>query len=56
VPSSCLEGVCGTCETAIVDGEAEHRDSILSADEQEANETMMICVSRSKTPSLVLDL
>jgi tetrachlorobenzoquinone reductase len=56
VPSSCLEGVCGTCETAIVDGEAEHRDSILSPDEREANETMMICVSRSKTPSLVLDI
>jgi ferredoxin-NADP reductase len=56
VPSSCLEGVCGTCETTIIDGEAEHRDSILSPDEQEANETMMVCVSRSKTPSLVLDL
>lgn len=56
VPSSCLEGVCGTCETTIVDGEAEHRDSILSPDEQQANETMMVCVSRSKTPSLVLDL
>jgi ferredoxin-NADP reductase len=56
VPSSCLEGVCGTCETPIIDGEAEHRDSILSPDEQEANETMMVCVSRSKTPSLVLDL
>lgn len=56
VPSSCLEGVCGTCETTIIDGEAEHRDSILSPDEQEANETMMVCVSRSKTPSLVLDI
>jgi ferredoxin-NADP reductase len=56
VPSSCLEGVCGTCETTIIDGEAEHRDSILSPDEQEANETMMVCVSRSKSPSLVLDI
>ncbi|MGE0280274.1 MAG: 2Fe-2S iron-sulfur cluster-binding protein [Rhizobiaceae bacterium] len=56
VPSSCLEGVCGTCETAIIDGEAEHRDSILSPDERETNETMMICVSRSRTPRLVLDI
>lgn len=56
VPSSCLEGVCGTCETAIIDGEAEHRDSILSPDERETNETMMICISRSKTPRLVLDI
>jgi ferredoxin-NADP reductase len=55
-PSSCQEGVCGTCETTIIDGEAEHRDSILSPDEQEANETMMVCVSRSKTPVLVLDI
>ena len=56
VPSSCLEGVCGTCETTIIDGEAEHRDSILTPDEREANETMMICVSRSKLPTLVLDI
>lgn len=56
VPSSCLEGVCGTCETRIVDGEAEHRDSILDPQERAANETMMICVSRSKLPTLVLDI
>lgn len=56
VPSSCLEGVCGTCETSIIDGEAEHRDSILTPEEREGNETMMICVSRSKLPTLVLDI
>ncbi|GGH33292.1 PDR/VanB family oxidoreductase [Microbacterium album] len=56
VPNSCLEGVCGTCETRIIDGEAEHRDSILAPDEREANETMMICVSRSRRPTLVLDI
>lgn len=56
VPSSCLEGVCGTCETRIIDGEAEHRDSILDAAERAANETMMICVSRSRGPMLVLDI
>lgn len=56
VPSSCLEGVCGTCETAVVDGAPEHRDSILTPDERESNETMMICVSRSLGDRLVLDI
>lgn len=55
-PSSCEEGTCGTCETVVVAGEPDHRDSLLSTAEQEANETMMICVSRSKCPRLVLDL
>jgi ferredoxin-NADP reductase len=53
---SCTEGVCGTCETDIVEGEADHRDSVLTADEQAANETMMICVSRCRGSRLVLDL
>jgi len=55
-PSSCLEGVCGTCETAVIDGAPEHRDSILTPDERESNETMMICVSRSLGDRLVLDI
>lgn len=45
--SSCQEGTCGTCETRIVSGRAEHRDSILTPVEQQAQETMMICVSRA---------
>lgn len=56
VPSSCREGVCGTCETRVLGGVVEHRDSILGTDEREANETLMICVSRAKTPQLVLDI
>ncbi|WP_244632474.1 MULTISPECIES: PDR/VanB family oxidoreductase [unclassified Microbacterium] len=56
VPSSCLEGVCGTCETAVIDGAPEHRDSVLTPDERESNETMMICVSRSLGDRLVLDI
>jgi ferredoxin-NADP reductase len=55
-PSSCGEGTCGTCETVVLGGEPEHRDSLLSPAEQEANETMMICVSRSRGPRLSLDL
>ncbi|WZO50841.1 PDR/VanB family oxidoreductase [Microbacterium sp. LWH11-1.2] len=56
VPSSCLEGVCGTCETSVIDGAPEHRDSILTPEERESNETMMICVSRSLDSKLVLDI
>jgi ferredoxin-NADP reductase len=56
VLSSCAEGTCGTCETAVLEGVPDHRDSVLSADEQRANECMMICVSRSCSERLVLDL
>lgn len=57
VISSCQEGTCGTCETRVVSGDVDHRDSILSPSEQAANETMMICVSRAQgaCPRLVLD-
>jgi len=56
VLSSCREGTCGTCETPVVSGEVDHRDSVLTPDEQEANEVMMICVSRAACPRLVLEL
>lgn len=56
VLSSCREGTCGTCETVVVEGEVDHRDSILSPGEQEANDRMMICVSRAACPRLVLEL
>ncbi|MET7696518.1 PDR/VanB family oxidoreductase [Streptomyces sp. NPDC005485] len=53
---SCTEGTCGTCETDVLDGTPEHRDSVLSDEEREAGETMMICVSRCRGKRLVLDL
>ncbi|MDX6299452.1 MAG: hypothetical protein QOF53_666 [Nocardioidaceae bacterium] len=56
VLSSCAEGTCGTCETPVLDGEPDHLDSVLSEVERRASECMMICVSRSCTPRLVLDL
>lgn len=56
VPSSCGAGVCGTCETTVLAGTPDHRDAILSAEERESGQTMMICVSRSRSPCLVLDL
>lgn len=55
-PSSCREGICGTCETWVLEGTPEHRDSILTDEEREASESMMICVGRSRTAQLVLEL
>ncbi|TXN30025.1 PDR/VanB family oxidoreductase [Lacisediminihabitans profunda] len=56
VLSSCREGTCGTCETVVLEGEVDHRDSILTPDEQAENTVMYICVSRAAGPRLVLDL
>jgi ferredoxin len=56
VPSSCREGTCGTCETTVLAGTPDHRDSVLTDDERAAGELMLICVSRSLSRKLVLDL
>ncbi|WJJ14457.1 PDR/VanB family oxidoreductase (plasmid) [Prescottella equi] len=55
VASSCREGICGTCETGVLDGVPEHRDSVLSAAERAAGNRMLICVSRATTDHLTLD-
>ncbi|MEV7098677.1 PDR/VanB family oxidoreductase [Amycolatopsis sp. NPDC051045] len=56
VLSSCREGTCGTCETGVLGGIPDHRDSVLTADERLENEVMMLCVSRACSARLVLDL
>lgn len=56
MPSSCSEGICGTCESAVLDGIPDHRDSVLTDEEKAVNDAMMPCVSRSLTQRLVLDL
>ncbi|MEU3851558.1 PDR/VanB family oxidoreductase [Streptomyces sp. NPDC029554] len=53
---SCTEGTCGTCETDVLAGEPDHRDSVLTEEERAAGETMLICVSRCRGGRLVLDL
>ncbi|MEU2621427.1 PDR/VanB family oxidoreductase [Streptomyces sp. NPDC007157] len=53
---SCTEGTCGTCETDVLEGDPDHRDSVLSEEERAAGETMLICVSRCRGERLVLDL
>lgn len=52
----CREGVCGTCETAILEGEADHRDQYFSDEERASQQSILICCSRAKGKRLVLDL
>jgi ferredoxin len=56
VPSSCQQGVCGTCETKVLNGEIDHRDMVLTDYEKKTGQSMMICCSRAKGASLTLDL
>lgn len=53
---SCQQGVCGTCETRVLEGTPEHHDQVLSKRERDSGKVMMICCSGSKSPRLVLDL
>ena len=55
-PSLCRGGVCGVCETPLLEGVAEHHDHYLSEAQRACNKMIMPCVSRAKTPELVLDI
>jgi vanillate O-demethylase ferredoxin subunit len=56
VSTSCEQGICGSCETRVVSGIPEHRDSLLSDVEKASNKVIMVCCSGSKSDLLVLDL
>lgn len=58
VDTSCCEGVCGACITPVLEGEVDHRDSILTDEERDEEGLMTLCCSRAKTAgtTLVLDL
>jgi ferredoxin-NADP reductase len=56
VLSSCREGTCGSCETPVVSGTVDHRDSVLTPAERSTNACLMICVSRATCDRLVLDI
>ena len=56
VTAPCADGLCGTCETRVLEGCPDHRDALLTAEERASGDTMLICVSRARTPRLVLDL
>ena len=52
----CLRGDCGICQVDVIDGIPDHRDVVLTDAEKAKNDVMHICVSRSKSPRLVLDI
>jgi ferredoxin-NADP reductase len=54
--TSCEQGICGTCETTVLDGVPDHRDGVLSPAERESNDVMIICVSRCLAGPLTLDV
>jgi ferredoxin len=56
VPFSCSEGICGTCLTQVKEGEPDHWDMYLTPEEQAKGDCIMVCISRCKSPRLVLDL
>jgi vanillate O-demethylase ferredoxin subunit len=54
--TACEQGVCGTCLTRVLDGVPDHRDVYLTPEEQAANDQLLPCCSRARSPRLVLDL
>ena len=56
VAYSCEEGVCGACETKVLEGTPLHRDAVRSPEEHQQRKTFMICCSLSRESRLVLDI
>ena len=56
IPSSCEQGICGTCLTRVLEGEPDHRDEFMNDAEHARNDQFTPCCSRSNSPLLVLDL
>ena len=56
INSSCEEGYCGSCETRVLDGQPEDRGSLMTSEEHDREGTMLVCVGRARTATLVLDL
>src|SRR5690606_13926837 len=56
IQSDCEEGLCGSCEAVVLNGEVDHRDVVLTNSERESNTRMMTCCSRASGDRLVLEL
>ncbi|WP_198559828.1 fatty acid desaturase [Colwellia sp. 12G3] len=56
VPTSCEQGLCGSCVCKVISGKVSHRDSILTEEDHQKDELIAVCVSRATSQSLVLDL
>lgn len=53
---SCEQGICGSCLTGVVDGIPDHRDEVQTPAEHAGNTQINLCVSRSKSAVLTLDI
>ena len=56
VPTSCEQGICGTCVTGVLEGLPDHRDYVLTEEEHAANDQMTVCCSRARSETILLDL
>lgn len=56
LPSSCEQGACGTCMATVIEGEPDHQDVYLNQAEKRAGTRILTCVSRARSPRLVLDI
>ncbi len=56
LPSDCCEGLCGSCEVRVLEGEVDHRDVVLTPTERARHDKMMSCCSRAVGTRLVLEL
>lgn len=56
IPTSCSEGICGMCVVPVLEGQPDHRDFVLGAEERASGKCLTACCSRAKSPVLVLDL
>ena len=56
IPTSCEQGVCGTCLTRVIEGVPDHKDLFMTPEEQALNDQFTPCCSRSKSRQLVLDI
>jgi vanillate O-demethylase ferredoxin subunit len=54
VPTSCAQGVCGTCVVRWTGGDPEHRDHCLSATERRSR--VALCCARAKSGLLEIAL
>jgi vanillate O-demethylase ferredoxin subunit len=56
IPTSCEQGICGTCLTGLKGGVADHRDAYLTDEEKEEGTQILPCCSRALSDVLILDL
>ncbi|MFA5976554.1 MAG: PDR/VanB family oxidoreductase [Elusimicrobiota bacterium] len=56
VETSCEQGICGTCIASVLDGTPEHHDHFLTEQEKARGDCIALCVSRSRSNVLVLDV